>query len=58
VDGVAVNRRNRMHRLWLDEGLTCKPRAREEHRPGPVQGEEAAHGPVPAAWVSFDFQST
>jgi putative transposase len=67
-DGVALNRK-RIRRLWRDEGLTCKPRARKKRRTGPGAGEQKRRtGPgageqkrltaqYPMHVVSFDFQS-
>jgi putative transposase len=47
-----------VRRLWREEGLVCKPRARKKRRAGPGAGEQqrltAQH---PMHVVSFDFQS-
>lgn len=38
-DGVALNRK-RIRRLWRDEGLACKPKARKKRRTGPGAGDQ------------------
>ncbi len=56
-DGVALNRK-RIRRLWRDEGLTCKPKARKKRRTGPGAGEQKRlTAQYPMHVVSFDFQS-
>ena len=56
-DGVALNRK-RVRRLWRDEGLTCKPKARKKRRTGPGAGEQKRlTAEYPMHVVSFDFQS-
>ena len=56
-DGVALNRK-RVRRLWRDEGLVCKPRARKNRRTGPGAGEQKRlTAQYPMHVVSFDFQS-
>jgi putative transposase len=56
-DGVALNRK-RIRRLWRDEGLTCKPKARKKRRTGPGAGEQKRlTAEYPMHVVSFDFQS-
>lgn len=37
--GVALNGK-RVRRLWRQEGLTCKPKARKKRRTGPGAGQE------------------
>lgn len=55
--GVALNRK-RVCRLWRDEGLTCKSRARKKRRTGPGAGEQKRlTAQYPMHVVSFDFQS-
>jgi putative transposase len=54
---VARNRK-RIRRLWRDEGLTCKPRARKKRSTGPGAGEQRRlTAQYPMHVVSFDFQS-
>ena len=56
-DGLPLNRK-RVRRLWRDEGLTCKPRARKKRRTGPGAGEQKRlTAEYPMHVVSFDFQS-
>ncbi|SEJ82835.1 HTH-like domain-containing protein [Arthrobacter sp. yr096] len=56
-EGVVLNRK-RIRRLWRDEGLTCKPRARKKRRTGPGAGElKRLTAEYPMHVVSFDFQS-
>jgi putative transposase len=56
-DGIALNRK-RVRRLWRDEGLVCKPRARKKRRTGPGAGEQKRlTAQYPMHVVSFDFQS-
>jgi putative transposase len=56
-DGVALNRK-RIRRLWRDEGLVCKPKARKKRRTGPGAGEQKRlTAQYPMHVVSFDFQS-
>ena len=56
-DGVALNRK-RIRRLWRDEGLVCKPRARKKRRTGPGAGQQKRlTAEYPMHVVSFDFQS-
>jgi putative transposase len=56
-DGVVLNRK-RVRRLWRDEGLVCKPRARKKRRTGPGAGEQKRlTAEYPMHVVSFDFQS-
>jgi hypothetical protein len=38
-DGVALNRK-RIRRLWRDEGLICKPKARKKRRTEPGAGDQ------------------
>jgi putative transposase len=55
--GVALNRK-RVRRLWRDEGLVCKPRARKKRRTGPGAGEQKRlTAEYPMHVISFDFQS-
>lgn len=55
--GVVLNRK-RVRRLWPDEGLVCKARARKKRRTGPGAGEQKRlTAEYPMHVVSFDFQS-
>lgn len=55
--GVALNAK-RVRRLWREEGLTCKPKARKKRRTGPGAGEEKRLlAEYPMHVLSFDFQS-
>ncbi|MCB5274057.1 hypothetical protein BJG92_01584 [Arthrobacter sp. SO5] len=56
-DGVALNRK-RVRRLWRDEGLVCKSKARMKRRTGPGAGEQKRlTAEYPMHVVSFDSQS-
>ena len=46
-----------MRRLWRDEGLVCKPRARKKRRTGPAGEQKRLIAEYPMHVVSFDFQS-
>lgn len=55
--GVALNGK-RVRRLWRQEGLICKPKARKKRRTGPGAGEEKRlSAEYPMDVLSFDFQS-
>lgn len=55
--GVPVNAK-RVRRLWRDEGLMCKPKARKKRRTGPGAGAgQRLVAQYPMHVVSFDFQS-
>ena len=48
----------RVRRLWRQEGLTCKPKARKKRRTGPGAGEQKRlTAEYPMHVLSFDFQS-
>jgi transposase InsO family protein len=55
--GMALNNK-RVRRLWREEGLVCKPKARKKRRAGPGAGEQKRlTAEYPMHVVSFDFQS-
>lgn len=55
--GIALNAK-RVRRLWRDEGLVCKPKARKKARIGPGAGaKERLTAKYPMHVISFDFQS-
>lgn len=55
--GMALNAK-RVRRLWRDEGLTCKPKARKKRRTGPDAGaNDRLTAQYPMHVISFDFQS-
>ena len=55
--GMGLNNK-RVRRLWREEGLVCKPKARKKRRAGPGAGEQKRlTAEYPMHVVSFDFQS-
>ena len=55
--GAALNAK-RVRRLWRDEGLVCKPKARKKRRTGPDAGaQQRLRAEYPMHVISFDFQS-
>jgi hypothetical protein len=55
--GMALNSK-RVRRLWREEGLVCKPKARKKRRTGPGAGKQKRlTAEYPMHVVSFDFQS-